>query len=586
MRTRLRRRAGLEFSTRLGGAPHSVAPEFEKPSGCPPDNGIPTWGEGLEEEGFPHGFGPGRGCCSVSGEGVGSCEKGYHDLGMRREKGNPPPSFKDALISVSTTTSRMEKVPEILEQHDPAHEVDADGIPTISISNEDLDRIRKPWATSIIIRVIGRSFGHEFLLSKLLTLWKPSDKMTCLDLGDHFVLVRFQSPSDMIKVLNEGPWFIGPHYITIRKWEPEFDTSKAKISTSVIWVRLPGLPIEFYDKEMLLKIGAKIGKLLKIDFRTENNEKVKFAHLCVQVDLSSSLISKVRVGNHVQKVSYEGIPIICFKCGLSGHKLQHCSPAPSVVTRTPPSAQDAKFGEWMLVTNRNRGKKKLNPPSKETPKPVNGTSQNQWRGPPRNPRLGDSRVSNSNSNGASSSGQVSTKPTPSPNPTPVTPPPNIPCPVTIHQPLTSPKLLLNSLPPPVALDAAALPSAPILPDNASSLAETLFAPNGSLLLSDKKNQPIQSPLCPSNIISPSSPSRSKPSPPPVVSNPKSTTPHHDPSHQPQVALPPAPSQPSPPAPIPSLRTSNSVQNSSPGKSVSSRILEITSCLRLIVAVMI
>lgn len=142
----------------------------------------------------------------------------------------------------------------------------------------------------------------------------------------------------------------------------------------------------------------------------------------------------------------------------------------------------------MLVTNRNKGKKKLNPPSKEMPKLVNGTSQNQWRGPPRNPRLEDSRVSNSN--GASSSGQVSTKPAP-PKPTPVTPPPNIPCPVTIHQPLTSPKLLLNTQPP----VAAALPPAPILPDNTSSLAETLFAPNGLLLPSDiKKSTYLISPL--------------------------------------------------------------------------------------------
>ncbi|KAE9449285.1 hypothetical protein C3L33_18815, partial [Rhododendron williamsianum] len=245
-----------------------------------------------------------------------------------KEKEIPPPSFKDALISVGTTTAQMDEVPETLEHHDSAPQDDEDGIPTITITNADLDRIRKPWSTSIIIRVIGRSFGHEYLLSKLQTLWKPSENLTCLELGDHFVLVRFHSQGDMTKVLNEGPWFIGPHYITIRKWEPEFDTSKAKISTSVIWVRLPGLPIEFYDKEMLLKIGTKIGKPLKIDFRTENNEKVRFARLCVQVDLSSSLISKVRVGNHIQKVSYEGIPTICFKCGLSGHKLQHCSPPP------------------------------------------------------------------------------------------------------------------------------------------------------------------------------------------------------------------------------------------------------------------
>lgn len=98
------------------------------------------------------------------------------------------------------------------------------------------------------------------------------------------MLVRFPSPSDMTKVINEGPWFIGPNFIAIRKWEPEFDSTKAVVSTTVVWVRLPGLPVEFYDKQILLKIGAKIGKLLKIDIRTENNSKIRFARLCVQVD--------------------------------------------------------------------------------------------------------------------------------------------------------------------------------------------------------------------------------------------------------------------------------------------------------------
>ncbi|KAE9452098.1 hypothetical protein C3L33_16004, partial [Rhododendron williamsianum] len=320
------------------------------------------------------------------------------------------PSYKDAVLAVGTTVSHADIVPECLEKEVFTLVEDSDGIPSISITEEEKDRIRKPWSTSVIIRVIGRTFRHMYLMSKLESLWKPTEKMECLELGNHFLLVRFHSPCDMAKVLNEGPWFIGPHYIAIRKWEPEFDTGKAKTSTSVVWVRLPDLPIEFYDKAILCKLGAEIGKLLKIDFRTEKNEKVRFARLCVQVDLSIALTSRVRVGNYIQKISYEGIPSICFKCGLSGHKIQNCSPAPPI-QKPDIASEEAKFGDWMLVTNKNRYRKKVSNPIKEVLKPEGHNTQGRWqRRNTGNPVSAGTKVTIPN--GSSSSSQTQTNPNP------------------------------------------------------------------------------------------------------------------------------------------------------------------------------
>ncbi|KAH7835169.1 hypothetical protein Vadar_023516 [Vaccinium darrowii] len=358
------------------------------------------------------------------------------------------PSFKDALVSVGTITAHAEMVPDLLEYDKGPlgkENADIDGIPSIAISDEDKVCIWKPWSTSIIICVIGRSFGHSYLIHKLETMWKPLEKMMCMDLGDHFWLIRFNSHSDMTKVLNEGPWFIGPHYVTIRKWEPEFDTSTAKVSTSVVWVRLPGLPVEFYDKEMLLKIGAKVGKLLKIDLRTESNEKVRFARLCVQVDLSTALVSRVRVGNHIQKVSYEGIPSICFKCGLTGHKIQNCNPSPPKPTTTP-STEDAKFGEWMLVTNKNKDRKRGNLQSKVETKPGASKIPMRWNRKDCNSSF-EEGAKLQITNGTTSSSQMQTKSS-STNSVPLVPtPPTLissepllptPCIVTINHPLTPP----------------------------------------------------------------------------------------------------------------------------------------------------
>lgn len=71
--------------------------------------------------------------------------------------------------------------------------------------------------------------------------------MDCIDLSVDFFLICFHDRNDLLKVLNGGPWFINPHYLTIRHWEPTFDPKKATFTTIVIWARLPHLPIEYYD---------------------------------------------------------------------------------------------------------------------------------------------------------------------------------------------------------------------------------------------------------------------------------------------------------------------------------------------------
>jgi len=73
-----------------------------------------------------------------------------------------------------------------------------------------------------------------------------------------------------------------------------------------IWARLSELPIEFYDNSILQQIGNQLGDLLKIDARTIDNVQGRFARLCIQVDLDSPLVSKVRIGSLAQPVQYEG----------------------------------------------------------------------------------------------------------------------------------------------------------------------------------------------------------------------------------------------------------------------------------------
>lgn len=102
-------------------------------------------------------------------------------------------------------------------------------------------------------------------------------------------MIIFNSTEDYNKVLRVGPWFVGEHFLAIRPWEPYFEASKAKLSSVAVWVRLPKLPIEFYDREVLKEIGEAIGPVLRIDAYTAIESRGSYTRLCVQINMEKPL---------------------------------------------------------------------------------------------------------------------------------------------------------------------------------------------------------------------------------------------------------------------------------------------------------
>ncbi|XP_026385373.1 uncharacterized protein LOC113280965 isoform X5 [Papaver somniferum] len=154
-----------------------------------------------------------------------------------------------------------------------------DGIPIISLDLENKKRIIQPWKYCLIGKVVGKTVGYKFLSFKANAMWKLS-----------------------------GPWFIVGHHLSLRRWKPDFKPSEASVNTTVVWARLPELPLEYFDKTVLEKVGAKIGRLIKVDATTEHVLRGKFARVCVEVSTDKPLVPLVKIGRVLQKVEYEGDP--------------------------------------------------------------------------------------------------------------------------------------------------------------------------------------------------------------------------------------------------------------------------------------
>jgi hypothetical protein len=84
-------------------------------------------------------------------------------------------------------------------------------------------------------------------------------------------------------------------------------------------VRIPDLPIEYYDTKVLHFIGNRIGKTVKVGKNTLFQERGKYARICVEVELNKPLLAMFELKDRIYKIEYEGLHMLCFTCGRFGH---------------------------------------------------------------------------------------------------------------------------------------------------------------------------------------------------------------------------------------------------------------------------
>ncbi|XP_019235690.1 PREDICTED: uncharacterized protein LOC109216017 [Nicotiana attenuata] len=146
-----------------------------------------------------------------------------------------------------------------------------------------------------------------------------------IDLGEQYFIVKFNKEENLETVLQKGPWFVFGHFLSVQRWEPNFVPAMAKQVLTAIWIRLPNLPTEFYDLEIVGKVGNTIGRLLKVDACTSAALRGRYARLCIELPLRKPVKSNAWIGNHKQQILYEGENLLCKNCGCLGHIARQCT---------------------------------------------------------------------------------------------------------------------------------------------------------------------------------------------------------------------------------------------------------------------
>ncbi|XP_040967093.1 uncharacterized protein [Gossypium hirsutum] len=244
------------------------------------------------------------------------------------------------------------------------------GIPAISFSDRVKEILYKEMELIVIIKLLGRNVVLNTLYNRVSNLWKPCSSFHLMDIENGYYLVRFLKRADYDRVLSQGPWIIFGQYLTVQPWTKDFNPMQLYPSVVLAWIWLLGLPRFLYHRQIVEAIGGLIGKVVKLDFHTDNRSRGRFVRLAIFLNLDKPLISQVLIDGIAQRVEYEALPTVCFGRGKYGH-VKDFSPKENA-NRNPISqsevvkdvsvkaaggnAEEARpeFGPWMPVERKSQ----------------------------------------------------------------------------------------------------------------------------------------------------------------------------------------------------------------------------------------
>lgn len=91
-------------------------------------------------------------------------------------------------------------------------------------------------------------------------MWQHFGIVKVVDIGNGYHMTIFSYLQDDQFALHEGPWIVAEHQLLVQRWRPNFDPFNDELKKVLVWIRVPRLPVEYYNRHILWRSGNLFGK--------------------------------------------------------------------------------------------------------------------------------------------------------------------------------------------------------------------------------------------------------------------------------------------------------------------------------------
>lgn len=184
------------------------------------------------------------------------------------------------------------------------------------------------WENTLVGQVLGFSYPISTVRRMVETQWKKFSPVKIFSTAHNMLLFKFPNSKGCQEALVQN-WFVKDQPLILRRWKPGLKLEGFKLDSVPIWVKISDIPYDLWTEDGLSSIASLVGKPLQMDMLTSEGDKLHYAKVYVEVDLSGDLPSEVEVimeddSSHFAKVEYMGKPVLCGHCKRVGHEEKDC----------------------------------------------------------------------------------------------------------------------------------------------------------------------------------------------------------------------------------------------------------------------
>ncbi|XP_074278139.1 uncharacterized protein LOC141601737 [Silene latifolia] len=144
-------------------------------------------------------------------------------------------------------------------------------------------------------------------------------------------MVRFKTKAAREAVLKQGHFLFDNKPLIVNPWTSDTELVKHEVKYVPVWVKLHRLPLKFWGKG-ISKIYGLFGTFIKCDLATEDNTRIGYARVLIELTIGNTLRENVKFldenGNLVVvAVEFEWKPVVCSVCKGIGHYTGDCRKA-------------------------------------------------------------------------------------------------------------------------------------------------------------------------------------------------------------------------------------------------------------------
>lgn len=113
--------------------------------------------------------------------------------------------------------------------------------------------------------------------------WALKGNVKILALSKGLLSFAFSYEEDKIRILCGSPWLVGKTALVLQKWHPNLNMSESLMVEVPVWVKLLGLPLEYWVESIFSGIASSLGELLSIDMVIASRRRLTHARFYVGV---------------------------------------------------------------------------------------------------------------------------------------------------------------------------------------------------------------------------------------------------------------------------------------------------------------